>query len=198
MESKRTSLRLTGRPFIRLASYVAAACMVSFSACDKVKDATSTDVKVDKATIELTDIAVQEPTRADALNPFGATQTIFLSQIEGFTEDLMQYQSKITDINVDAMTITILASDDEDGTVVEDFNLSADGVGSELSIPEYSLGTAYAVAGAQPFATALMLELFKVSSITMHVEGKTDVTSGKNLQVKIEMEDLVFTVGVLN
>jgi len=178
--------------------YVALACILSFYACDKVKEATETDVKVDKATIELNDIVVQDGTRADVLNPFSATQTVLLSQIEGFSDDLMKYQSKISDIKVNAMTITIIASDDEDGTMVQDFNLQAEGVAPKLSIPQYTLGEAYNAENAQPFATALLVKLFQAGSVTMTVEGKTDVTSGKNLQVKIEMEDMVFTVGVLN
>ena len=173
------------------------ACMLSFYACDKVKESTETDVKVDKATIELRDITVQEPTRAEALNPFNATQSVSLDQIAGFSEDLMKYKGKISDINVNAMTITITAPPD-DGTTVEDFKLTADGVAAELTIPQYSFGAAYPVEGAQTFATLLMLKMFQDNSVTMTVSGKTDVTSGKNLQVTVEMEDLVFTVGALN
>jgi len=198
---KNLSVRLTERkPIIRLVTYaIVIACMLPFFACDKI---TKTDVKVSKATIELEDIVVQEGTPSkgqldDELNYFSASQTIYLNQIEGFTEEVLKHQSKIDDITVGTATITITAIEDETGTVVKDFLLQATGVSPNISIPQYDLGTAY-TGNVQPFATALLLKLFQASSVTVNVSGKTDITSGKNLKVKIEMGDMVFVVKLIN
>ena len=188
------------RPIMRLAGCVIFACMLSFYACDKAK----VDVEVSSATIALDDIVVQDGTTAmsksrksDTLNYFNVSQTIYLSQIEDFTEEVLKHQSKITDVRVGTAAITIIADDDETGTVVEDFVLEAVGAAT-LNIPHYELGTAYNPENVPSFAAAFLLKLFQASSVEIKVSGKTDVTSGKKLKAKIEMEDMVFVVGLLN
>ena len=191
-------------PFMRLLGYaVLIACLLPFNSCKKSEDdVTTVNVPVDKAvTIELKDILVEDGTSSkssksaddEVLNFFNISQMIYLDSIESLA-DVMQYQSKIKSLEVGTASITIIADDEETGTVIKDFVLTAKDA-SVLSIAEYELGTVYSE-NVQPFVNALILKLFQTKSVSINVLGKTNVTSGKNLKVEIELGGMVLTVNL--
>ena len=199
----KESLRLSKRPVMRLVCCtVAVAGLLSFYSCDKVAESTKLNVPVEKATIELGDIPVENGAAplngmytSETLNHFNVSRVITLEDIEGLTQDALSHQSQISDIDIADASITIVANDDETGTVVKDFVLKADGVPNTLSIPHYELGTVFAE-NVQPFAAAMVLKMLMTNSVSIEVSGKTDVTSGKNLQAKIELKDITLMVGL--
>jgi len=165
-----------------------------FSSCDKI---TKHEIKVSSMSIELDDIMIPSGTKSTAneeLIFFSASQTLTLSILQGLSEEAIEYKDKIESIEVGSASI-ILYSTDEAGTVVKEFVLQAVEI-DNINIDEYVLGEIY-TDGVQRFADNLLLKLFTTDNVTINTSGKTDITSGENLKVKITLEDITFLANIL-
>ena len=177
------------------------ACLFTFYSCDKIKDATTTEIKVSSVSFELDNITVEELTKSmaeDELNFFNATHEISMNDIQGLSEDAIKYASKIESVEVGDASVTVTTTD-EDGTVVKEFKLTAVNIGSSINIPQYNLGSPYTdFAIMQEFTTQLLTKLFLSNSATLTASGKTDIISGENIKIKITIEDITLIAGLLN
>jgi uncharacterized protein YjdB len=176
-------------------------CLFAFYSCDKIDDAATTDVKVSSVTFELDDILVEEnstkSTLDDELNVFSATQTILLSDLQGLSDDAIKHASKIESVEVGEASIMITTTDSV-GTVVKEFVLQVTGISSSIGIAQYDLGTTYLGENMQDFVNQLLLKLFISKEAELTASGKTDITSGEKLKVKITLEDITLVAGLLN
>ena len=180
---------------------VLAVCLFTFYSCDKVKDATTTEIKVSSVSFELDNITVEEDlskSTADGLNIFNATHEVTLNDIQGLSDDAIKYASKIESVETGDASVTITTTN-EDGTVVKEFVLTATGISSSINISQYNLGEPYTdFANMQDFVTQLLMKLFVNKSANLTASGKTDITSGENIKIKITIEDITLVAGLLN
>ena len=178
------------------------ACLFAFYSCDKIKDAATTEIKVSSVSFEIDDITVEEDlsksTAEDGLNIFNATHEVTLNDIQGLPDNAIKYAGKIESVEIGDASVTITTTN-EDGTVVKEFLLTATGIGSSINIPQYNLGETYTdFANMQDFVTQLLMELFVNNSTNLTASGKTDITSGENIKIKITVEDITLIAGILN
>ena len=189
------------KQFTNFKIVVMLACLFAFYSCDKIKDATTTEIKVSSVSFELEDITVEEvatKSMADGVNIFNATHEVTLNDIQGLSDDAIKYASKIESVETGDASVTITTTN-EDGTVVEEFLLTATGIGSSIYIPQYNLGETYTdFANMQDFVTQLLMKLFFENSANLTVSGATDITSGENIKIKITIEDITLVAGLLN
>ena len=189
------------KQFTNFKIMVMLACLFAFYSCDKIKDATTTEIKVSSVSFELEDITVEEvatKSMADGVNIFNATHEVTLNDIQGLSDDAIKYASKIESVETGDASVTITTTN-EDGTVVEEFLLIATGIGSSIYISQYNLGETYTdFANMQDFVTQLLTKLFFENSAMLTVSGATDITSGENIKIKITIEDITLVAGLLN
>ena len=179
------------------------ACFFALSSCDKV----TTTIDVGDLTVKLDDITVGDDgggaksagivrLAEGALNPFYAEQTLSMDMLAGLSSEAKDYQSRITKVKVGPATSVTITSTDGSATVVEDFEIKAAGV-KTLSVPEYRFGEPY-TDNIEEFATQLLMKLFASSNgVPITVSGKTDVVSGKKLQIEITLSDVSLVAKVL-
>jgi len=174
--------------------FVLLTCSVLFFSCDKIK----TDVKISSLSIEMDNISVTSAAKGvsgDAINFFSATKTISLDDVQGVTDEALRFRNKIESIEVGTTTSVTVTSTDDAGTVIKEFVLNANGLSNAINIPQYDLGTAYS-GNLQNFVIELLTTLFKSNSVTMNTSGKTDITSGETLKVKITITNIILTTGL--
>jgi len=177
---------------------ILALCLLSFFACGKIKDATTVKIPVEKVTIELNDILVQaNETRDGELNFFSATQTVTLADIQGLTEKALEYKEMVESIEVGETSSIVITTTDEIGTVVKEFILTTNPNVGTINIPQYNLGDVF-TDNVQGFSGGVLLKLLQNGSMTFDAKGKTDIQSGENLKIKITLENINITAGLLN
>ena len=121
-----------------------------------------------------------------------------MNDIQGLPDNAIKYAGKIESVEIGDASVTITTTN-EDGTVVKEFLLTATGIGSSINIPQYNLGETYTdFANMQDFVTQLLMELFVNNSTNLTASGKTDITSGENIKIKITVEDITLIAGILN
>ena len=178
------------------------ACFFALSSCDKV----STTIDVGDMSIQLEDITVGDDGGVksfaivrladDALTPFNASQTLTMDMLAGLSSEAKEYKSKISKVEIGPESSITITTTDENGTVVEDFEIKAAGV-KTLSVREYHFGEPY-TGNIEEFATQLLMKLFASSNgVPITISGKTDVESGKNLKVKIVLSEVSLVAKVL-
>jgi hypothetical protein len=178
------------------------ACMFAFYSCDKIKDATTTEIKVASLSIELDEITVDDGSTTkstaddDGLNYFTTIQKLSLDDIEGLSEDAIKYRSQIESVEAGPTSITITTIDSV-GTVVKEFVLGANGVATAINVAQYNLGDVYTGDNLQSFAQQLLMKLFLTNEATLNTSGKTDITSGEKLRIKITVEDVTLIAGLM-
>jgi len=178
------------------------ACFFALSSCEKV----TTTIDVGDLTVQLDDITVGDDGAKSAgivrlaegaLTPFSASQTLSMDMLAGLSSEAKDYQSRVTKVNVGPETSVTITSTDGNATVVEDFKIEAAGV-QTLSVPEYHIGEPY-TENIEKFATQLLMKLFTSSNgVPITISGKTDVVSGKNLQIEITLSDVSLVAKVLS
>ena len=164
---------------------------LGFYFCDKI----TTDVKVNDINLEMKNIAVEaDDAKGDGtLNKFSITETFTLEEI---AKDVMEYQSKISDVKVGKVTVIISSNT---GTEVQQFMLQADGITKSFTLSEYKFGTPFVVTekvadNLIDIGTQVLLKLFTNGKITITARGKTDVEIGEKLDVKIIFGSLKLVV----
>jgi hypothetical protein len=177
------------------------ACLFAFYSCDKVKDASTTEIKLDgPVSIKLDNIVVidgtTKSTANEILNYFSGTKSINLTDLQGLSEEAIKYRSNIESVEVGSTSITITTTDSA-GTVVKEFLLTANGVANSINVPQYDLGSVYS-GNMQDFTTELLMKLFSNSNgVTMNTSGKTDITAGEKLEIEIILEDITLIANLL-
>ena len=180
-----------------------ACCLVSVSCGGGL----TVDVPVDEISIELNDILVSAPAAApakdaaadDALNRFDAEKTVNINDLGGIGS-LTDHLSTIQSVSVGNVTVAITDESGE-GTIVNNFLLSAKGFTKSVSIAEYNLGTPISGnADMLAFASEFLVKMFvnNLQEVTFTVSGYTDVPSGEKLYITIKMGNLVFKAKALD
>ena len=177
------------------------ACLFALYSCDKVEDATKTEIPAFSASIELDDIIVSatKSTADDDLINFSASQVVKLEDIDGISEDAIKYRSNIESVSVGSASVLITTTDSV-GTVVKEFKLSATDISSSINITEYELGTTHTadLENLQTFCNQLFMKLFSSDSgVKISTSGLTDITSGEKLKVTITMENITLIASLL-
>lgn len=172
---------------------IALVCVLGFAGCDKINE--SIEISLPSVTIELEDVLVEDGSQKSVLNPFNVTQTLSYSSIVGLSEEAEKYKSNIETVKADSAAIIITATDSL-GTVVEEFVLKVSGL-SDFSVPRYNLDTPYATDDLKTYLTQLIMKLLLNDSIDLNLSGKTDVSSGENLKIKILLEDVTLIAKIL-
>jgi len=159
----------------------------ALGACSLIEDAATVKVDISDFTIDIP--ANVEGisragglTRADGLNPFSGSYTLSISESQ--FGDLNKYKNVITDVKIDAVTVTITQSGLTDG-IAQNVKLEATGV-NDFIIASYTFGQAYTNPGLITFVKNTILQL-KNDSVTIHISGVTNANSGP-LTVTISVE----------
>ena len=180
-------------------SLIALVCMFAFYSCDPIREAATQKFPVSSASFELNEINVDQGTaKSDELNTFNSVQPITLRDVLGFSDEILEYQSKIKDITVGYVIITITSPDNEEG-IVKDFSLLADGISGGFNITQYTLGEELRVSTADilNFSADLLHDVF-LHDVTIRVAGKTNLPAGEKLIVNVTMGDSVIEVALLD
>ena len=169
------------------------ASVLAFYSCENFNP--PIEIPLSSVVIELDDIEVANDAKGE-LNSFSTTQNVSYSTIVGLTEEALNSMSRIESIDVNSLFITI-TSNDEMGTVVEDFVIKVDQL-PDFTIDQYLLGTSYTVPNIGTYASQLLMKILSNESVDINLSGKTDVTSGENLKVTITLNDVILVAKVLN
>ena len=193
----------------RIFSLMAIVAVILFVGCDKIKDATSVDVKVDNVAFSFitpVESAIQQPaenagqqilfasnqTQEEVWNTFTATREINVDEIG--SSDVKKYIDQISKITANQATVSI--STDPAGTyTVSELKISYDGGGS-LTIPSYKMGEAFTPPSElNVYISGFVWKLLSGNNIKVTVSGKTNAPAGTSVIVKYET-DLVFTASI--
>jgi len=176
--------------------------MVSLTGCDKLKDAVSRDIKVNNVKFEFAattnDDAVETlsavTTRAATLRTFSVTRTVDISEMGN--SEIMEYASKIKNVEVNSSQLTVTASPAGNFTV-SNVLVKAVGVAGEMSVPSYTLGNAFPTPdGMDSFIGAFISKLLTAKTVSVTVSGQTDAPAGTTINVSFE-SNLILTASLL-
>ena len=176
--------------------------MTSLAGCDKLKDATSRDIKANKVTFKFeaptssnaaaTLTAVV--TRAGTDNTFTITRTVLLSEIG--SSDLEEYRNKISKVAANNSLLSITTTPSGSYSVA-DVTVKTVGVDGELLVPSYTLGGAFTPpANMNTYTGQFVTRLVNTGSVTITISGKTDAPAGTTINISYET-NLVFTASLL-
>ena len=193
----------------RIFSLMAIVAVILFVGCDKVKEATSVDVKVDNVAFSfITPVAssVQQPTgntgqqilfasnqaQEEILNTFTVTRAINIDEIG--SSDVKKYIDQISKVTAKQATVSI-STDPAGIYTVSELKMSYEG-GSSLTIPSYKIGEAFtSPSELNAYISGFVGKLLSGGDIKVTVSGKTDALVGTSIIVKYET-DLVFTASI--
>ncbi len=165
-----------------------------FLSCEKaVEELVVVKIPVPILAFEMKDIPVESS--KEGLNMFSTTKTISLDSFEGLTETEKKYVSRITKIESGSGSI-IITSNDGTGTLIQNFTLKSGKVSPDFNISQYALGAVY-TEGIRDYADKLMNKVVSDGGQDILVSGKTDVASGKKLDVKIILQDVTLYAKVI-
>jgi len=180
------------------------ACMFALCCCEEVKDKVTVKIPIDSFSIQLDDITVGATDAksgvmvrlAEELNSFHADKVISMDKLNSELADKAEeYQSKIEKVEVGPTSSITVTSIGDNGTVVKDFLMEADGINS-FAVAQYNLNEAYSE-NVEEFATQLLMKLIVSNSVSLTVSGKTDVVSGEKLKVIITLNEVSLIAKVL-
>jgi|GEM_PF-2266042 len=193
----------------RIFSLMAIVAVILFVGCDKVKEATSVDVKVDNVAFSfITPVAssVQQPTgntgqqilfasnqaQEEILNTFTVTRAINIDEIG--SSDVKKYIDQISKVTAKQATVSI-STDPAGIYTVSELKMFYEG-GSSLTIPSYKIGEAFtSPSELNAYISGFVGKLLSGGDIKVTVSGKTDALVGTSIIVKYET-DLVFTASI--
>jgi len=185
-----------------LISMIACAMMLPLG-CEKIKDATSRDFKVNNIQFDFTattkdDVSttIGNPsvtTRAAAITSFTVTRTVDISELG--SDDLVEYANKINKIVVNNSIVSITASSAGDYTITN-LTITAEGVG-DLIIPSYSIGGTFsAPSNMNSYTSDFLMKLLSVKKINVTVKGQSDAPAGTTIYINYK-SDIVCTASLL-
>ncbi len=170
-----------------------------FLSCDKIEELVVVKIPIESLTIHIKDIPVGSPvagsTDNDGLNPINTTKVLGYSSIEGMTEKDKKHLSRVTSIKSGSGSITITAAD-ANGCIVKNFTFESENINPDFKNNHCSLGMDYTKDIAS-YADRLMMEILFNGDQDLLVSGKTDVPSGKMLNVKIVLRDIILSAKII-
>ena len=179
-----------------------ACAMMSLPGCDKMKDAVSRDIKVNNVKFAFeapvssnaAETLLAVTTRAGTENSFSVTRTVDISEMGN--SEIIEYANKIKKVTVNTSLLVITTSPAGSYTVTG-VKVTATGVGGELSVPSYTLGSAFTPPDEMnTYTAAFITQLLFAKTVTVTVSGKTDAPAGTVINISYE-SNLVFTVSLL-
>ena len=169
-----------------------------FCSCNKVEEATTTDINVSSASIDLGEIEVDsldvDTKSTAALRHFiRLTKTVTMDDIMN-NEEAKKYASKIQSVTIDntVITITLLGTE---GTSVDNLRLTADGVEGYYGIDHYAIEkppVPYTVnnTDAMIFLAKVYMKLFATNSVTLRLYATTNIPHKASVRVIIKVNDM--------
>ena len=186
--------------------FFALMCMsLSQISCDKLKEATSKDFKVNDVKFDFSaeskasasEMPAGEATmRATTAvtQSFSVTRMVNISELG--SDDVIEYKNKISKVIVDNSLINVTVSPSGAYTV-EKLTITAVGVSGSIVIPSYTIGNPFTLTSdMNAFTIAFLNMLLPDNSVSVTVSGKTDAPVGTTINVRYE-SDLIFTASLL-
>ena len=178
---------------------------VSLAGCEKVKDATSKDIKandvkfdftadvVEAAEAQMSVAAVMKQTAA-ATNTFSKTRMVDISELS--SEEIMDYASKISKVTANSSVIEVTVS--PAGTyTIENLTFEAVGVSGSLVVPSYTTGDELTPpAGMDAYLASFVMKLLSAKKVEVTVFGKTDAPADATVNISYG-GDLVLKASLL-
>jgi len=181
-----------------------ASVMMLSPGCDKIKDATSRDFKVnnikfdfsattqaDQATRsgEVADVATRSGTTS-----FSVVRTVEIAELG--SDDAVKYANKISNVEVAKTSISITTVPAGSFTVTN-LKITAAGVSGELFVPSYSIGSAFnAPSNMNAYTEAFIKRLLDAKTVQVSVTGQSDAPAGTVINISYQ-SDVVLTASVL-
>ena len=181
---------------------LAALAMTSLAGCDKVKDATSKDIKVDNVKFDFTAVTEGGASKSGAMiktseemSTFTVTRTVELSELN--SPEVTQFANKIIKATVSDSKVTATMTPSGE-FFISYLTISAkDVTDSPLVIPSYTVGELFKpTAAMKSFTSALFMKLMKDQQVSVTVSGETNAPEGTTVTVSFE-NDMVFTINLL-
>jgi hypothetical protein len=175
--------------------------MVSLTSCDKLKDATSRDIKVNNVKFEFAATSSNATgTRGAIETRVGTDNTFTVTRLVNITElgnaEITEYAAKISKVAVNSPLLKITASPSGSYTVA-DVTVTAEGVTGTLSVPSYTLGSAFTPpTNMNAYTAAFVTKLISAKLVSVTVSGKTDAPAGTVVRISYE-SDLLLTASLL-
>jgi len=181
-----------------------ACTMLLLPGCNKIKDATSRDIKVNNikfdfvatttasATTSLKSESLMATKAGPMISSFSATRTVDLSEIG--EPDLEKHRKKIDKVKVTRMLV-VVTSNPSGAYTVTNLKIVAEGAG-QLVIPTYTIGGTFTPPSEMDsFLTAFFNKLFD-GPVKVTVTGLSDAPVGTTITVRCE-SDVIFTASLL-
>ena len=174
--------------------------MVSLASCDKLKDATSRDIKVNNVKFEFAATSSNAETRGAVETRAATDNTFTVTRLVNITElgnsEIIEYAGKISKVAVNSPLLKITASPPGNYTV-SDVTVIAEGVAGTLSVPSYTLGNAFTPpTNMNAYTVAFVTKLLSAKLVSVTVSGKTDAPAGTVIRISYE-SDMVLTANLL-
>ena len=177
-------------------------CMsMSLISCDKIKDATSKDFKVNNVSFDFTAKAgtstmstpVMSLRSEGVTQSFSETRTIDISELG--SSEVTEYKNKISQVAMDHSLVKVTA--DAPGTfIVENLTLMSPAIPGSMVIPSYTLGGTLSLTQAmEAYMILLVMKLVGDKTVTVTVSGLTNAPPGTTLSISYE-SDMIFTASV--
>ena len=184
--------------------FYALMCMsITLISCDKLKEATSIDFKVNDVSFDFETTSTTGTSsmpsdamtlRAAATQSFAVTRTVNISEMG--SSDVTEYADKIIKVRVDNSLIKVTVN--PTGTyTIENLTIKAVGVSGSILVPSYTIGNTFTLTSEMnAFTNAFILKLLNDKSISVTVTGRTDAPVGTTINISYE-SDLFFTASLL-
>jgi len=187
--------------------FVLLACVFAFNSCNKIKDATSKEVKVDKVSVKFENITVKEAAeflRGDGDRLSGRFDEKVIVKIEDYleilTKEAVDNRTSVSSVRVQQPYIMLESMDgDNKDKVFEDLTLTCTGIRYAFTEGRYELGTRYQnnLTALQGFANLVLEKMFADGKVELTIQGYTNVPKDAKLKLTVVMEDVKFVVGLL-
>ena len=179
---------------------IAALALASLTGCEKIKDKASKDIKANGVKFEFEavtgDVASKSATivKNAVTSSFSKTRTVDISELG--KSELSDYANKVSKIVADNSLLKVTFTPAGNYTVTN-LVFSAKGVTGSLSVPSYTVGSAFTPpANTNAYFESFVMKLIDEKSIEVTVTGDTDAPKGTNVKISYE-NDLVITVKLL-
>jgi len=175
--------------------------MLSLSGCDKIKDATSKDIKVKGVKFDFTAVVTDDGVtkaggiiKTNKLLPFGGTKEVNIDDFKN--QEVKDNKDKIKGITIESLVVSATTVPN-DGYTVTDLKIEAPGVtGSPQVISTYKVGEPYTTTTAMNNFVEAFVEKVLKENVSVTVSGKIDAPENTIVKVTIEC-DIVFKVNLL-
>ena len=163
----------------------------ALSACSAIEDAATIKVDIPDFAITLP-ATVTGPVGITRVDPYNFSGSYTLNINQDAFSDIQPYISLITGITISEVTVTITKVSGTGGTA-SNITLSATGVTPNVTMSNFTFGTA--VPGNAALKTFLQNTIMRLKNgdVTVSIVGTTDVAPGTELRISIELSGVEVT-----